>query len=156
MPPAVQAILIAVFMLAASVWVGGYVATAVMARVATTTLQPGDRVTFFRALGRAYLWVEVPALVIALVIGGVLLADRGWDPLARVIAVVGVVLAAMLAIAIAQARRMTVLRRRALDAPAEQMNAEVRQGAVWAGVLRALLGVLTLAIVVLGTFAVVF
>jgi len=78
MSETVEAIVLAVFILATSVWVGGYVAIVVVARTATATLEPGARVTFFRSLGRSYLRVGLPALIVALVTGGVLARDLGW------------------------------------------------------------------------------
>ena len=60
-----RAILLGVFTLSSCIWVGGYIAIAVVARVATRTLAPGQRVAFFRALGRSYIVLGVPALLIA-------------------------------------------------------------------------------------------
>ena len=68
-----QAVLLGVFTLASCIWVGGYVAIAVVARAAARTLEPAPRVAFFRALGRSYLLVGGPALVVALGTGGGLL-----------------------------------------------------------------------------------
>lgn len=79
MSQTVQAVLLAVFILATSVWVGGYVAVAVVARAASATLDAAGRVAFFRSLGRSYLWVGVPALVIALATGAILARDHDWD-----------------------------------------------------------------------------
>lgn len=87
-----QAILLGVFTLASCIWVGGYVAIAVVARVATQTLASGQRVAFFRALGRTYLLLGVPALLVAFGTGAALLNDHAWDGLliaAVVVAVVG-------------------------------------------------------------------
>lgn len=65
-----EAILLGVFTLASCIWVGGY--------VATRTLEPGQRVAFFRGLGRSYLLVGGPALVLALGAGAGLLSDHAW------------------------------------------------------------------------------
>lgn len=155
MSQTVQAVLLAVFILATSVWVGGYVAIAVVARAASATLDAAGRVAFFRSLGRSYLWVGVPALVIALATGAVLARDHDWDALMAVTVAVAVVLVVLLAVAVAQARRMTRLRRHALErAGDERLAAQVRRGGRAAGILRAVLGLLSLALVVLGSFLV--
>jgi putative copper export protein len=72
---AVRAFLIAVNLLSAAVWVGGFVAIAVVARVARRTLEPAARIAFFRRLGRAYGVVGGGALVVALCTGAALLPD---------------------------------------------------------------------------------
>lgn len=147
----VQVLLLTVFVLATSVWVGGYVAIGVVARTATTTLDAGSRVAFFRSLGRAYLRVGVAALAVALLTGGLLLRDHGWDALVVLTVAVAALLVVLLGVAVDQARRMTRLRRRALAARADDdLAGRVRRGGRAAGILRAVLGVLTLALVVLG------
>lgn len=73
-----EAIVLSVFVFAVSIWIGGYVAIAVVARASTATLGAAERVTFFRSLGRSYFWVGAPALVVALVAGGVLARDLDW------------------------------------------------------------------------------
>ena len=153
MSQVVQSVLFAVLILSTSVWVGGYVAIAVVARAATATLTSAGRVAFFRSLGRSYLWIGGPALLIALATAVVLLRDRELDALMVVAIVVAVALVALLAIAVAQARRMTRLRRRALDATEdEQLAMRVRRGGQAAGIMRAILGLLSLLLVVLGSF----
>lgn len=153
MSETVEAIVLAVFILATSVWVGGYVAIVVVARTATATLEPGARVTFFRSLGRSYLRVGLPALIVALVTGGVLARDLGWDGLLIATVVVAAVLLVSFAVAVVQARRMTRLRRRLLESPDDTgLSDQVRRGARAAGSLRAVLGLLSVALVVLGAF----
>jgi uncharacterized membrane protein len=148
-----EAVVLAVLILATSVWIGGYVALIVVARVATATLDPRARAMFFRTLGRRFFWVSVPALAIALVAGGVLARNSTQDGLlAAIIAIVAVLLVSF-AIAVAQARRMTRLRRRLLQAPTDQMlQARVARGARAAGALRASLGLLGVTLIVLGSF----
>ncbi|MBB3043040.1 hypothetical protein [Nocardioides soli] len=148
-----HAVVLAVFVLAVSVWVGGYVAIGVVARAARATLRPADRVAFFRALGRSYLGVGVAALAIALAAGAVLVRGHERDPLLVLTAALAVALVALLAVAVVQARRMTRLRRRALEAGADaHLDAQVRRGSRAAGALRAILGLLTVSLVVLGAF----
>lgn len=151
MPKSAEVVVLVVFVLASSVWIGGYVAIVVVARAATATLDPGGRVVFFRSLGRSYFWVGFPALILAMVAGGVLARDLEWDGLFVATVVIAAVLLASFAVAVAQARRMTRLRGGLLDSPDDaRLRAQVRRGARAAGVLRAALGLLSLALVVLG------
>ncbi|HEY9437275.1 MAG TPA: hypothetical protein VIS29_01230 [Streptomyces sp.] len=153
MSDSAQAVLLAVFALAGCVWVGGYVAIAVVARTAAAALEPGQRVVFFRALGRAYLLIGAPALVIALGTGACLLRDHPWDATLTATAVVAAALVGSFAVAVVQAKRMTRLRRAALANPQETDFARrISAGARAATALRAALGVLSLALVVLGSF----
>lgn len=146
-----QAVLLAVFILAGSVWVGGYVAIAVVARTAATVLEPGQRVMFFRALGRTYLLIGVPALVIALATGAGLLAGHPWDAAVTATVVVAATLVGCLAVAVAQARRMTRLRRAGLESPQETgLARRIRRGGRAAAWLRGALGLLSVTLVVLG------
>lgn len=146
-----ESVVLAVCLLAMSIWIGGYVAIAVVARTAAATLEPGARVAFFRSLGRAYLKVGVPALIVALATGGVLARDVARGGLFTATVVVAVVLVACLAVAVVQARRMTRLRRSLLDSPHREGLAEqVQRGARAAAGLRAVLGLLSVALVVLG------
>lgn len=145
-------VLLTVFVLATSIWVGGYVAIAVVARVATRTLDPARRVAFFRALGRSYLRLGVPALAIALVTGAVLLHAHRWDATVTAAVVVAAALVASLVVGVVQARRMTMLRASALERPEDAHRREkVSGGARRAGMLRGVIGLLSLALVVLGS-----
>lgn len=153
MSDTVGAVLLSVLVLATSIWVGGYVAIVVVARSASASLEPGARVAFFRTLGRGYLWVGFPALLIALVTGGVLVRDHAWDGLLVTTVVVTTVLLASFGVAVVQARRMGRLRRNLLDDPDNgRLRQQVRRGARAAGSLRAVLGLLSIALVVLGSF----
>lgn len=142
--------LVSILLLSTCVWVGGYVAIAVVARSATATLDPRSRVAFFRSLGRTYLLVGAPALIIALAAGAVMLRDVERDATVVTAYVIAGVLVISFTIAVRQARRMTVLRRDLIDAPDDDLAGRVRRGGVEAGLLRALVGVLSIALVVLG------
>ena len=143
--------LIAVNALAASIWVGGLVAIFIVARAASRTLPPAQRVEFFRALGRSYGIVGTLALVVALVSGAILLDGHPWDGLMVASVAVAVALLVATAAGMAQARAMTRLRRRAVaQVGGEPLDPRVRRGAMVATTLRACIGVLTLALVVLG------
>ncbi|MDN5768639.1 MAG: hypothetical protein L0H96_23250 [Humibacillus sp.] len=148
-----HALLVSVLVLATSVWVGGYVAIVVVARTATATLEPAARVRFFKTLGRRYLWVGAPALLVALATGALLLRGHRWDGLLIATVVAAVALLGLLAVAVGQARRMTALRRRAVTDPANTgLTQQVSRAARGAAALRGLLGLLTLTLVILGAF----
>ncbi|MGH3502471.1 MAG: hypothetical protein ACRDQA_16510 [Nocardioidaceae bacterium] len=147
-----EAILLAAFVLASCVWVGGYVAIGVVARTALTTLEPTQRVAFFRSLGRSYLLVGGPALLVALGTGTGLLVGHSWDTTLTVTVVVAAVLVVTLVVAVRQARRMTRLRSGALAAPDDALlTMRVRRGGRSATMLRAAIGLLSLTLVVLGS-----
>ena len=153
MSDTLEAVLLVVLIIATSIWVGGYIAIAVVARSATATLTPDARIAFFRSLGRLYFWVGTPALVVALAVGAVLArnVDRGGLFTAAVI--VAIVLLASFVVAVVQARRMTRLRRALVGSPDNTVLAErVRSGARAAGMLRGVLGILSIVLVVLGAF----
>lgn len=155
MPETVQGILLGFLILATSVWVGGYVAVAVVSRTAAKVLDPANRVGFFRALGQAYLVLQVPALVVALGTGFALLSQRSWNGVATAAVIVAAALVLTLAWGVVQARRMGRLRRAALAAPDDADSAArqdaVRRGARRAALLRAGLGVLSLTLIALGS-----
>ncbi|MEU5995012.1 hypothetical protein ABZ806_39060 [Spirillospora sp. NPDC047418] len=148
----VEVALACVLLIATSVWFGGFVAIGVVARVTVRTLGPADRVAFFRALGRLYGIVGTAALVLAIGTGAALVADHPWDGTLTATAVLTAALVAALAFGVLQARRMTRLRRDSLAHPDNaSLAARVRRGARSAGVLRASIGLLSLAVLVLGT-----
>ena len=147
-----QATLLGVFTLSSSVWVGGYVAIAVVARVAGRTIAPDQRVAFFRSLGRTYGIVGGAALLVALGTGIGLLGHHAWDDTLVTSAAVAAALVFALTVGIAQARRMTRLRIRALaDSADPQLARRVRHGARSATLLRAAIGLLSLALIALGS-----
>lgn len=148
---ATNGVLTGLLIVSTSVWVGGLFAIAIVARVASRTLDTAGRVSFFRALGRSYGIVGTAALVLAYATGAALLRDHGWDPALTAAVVLGAALAVTLGAGIVQARRMTWLRRTALDrADDTALAARVHRGAVSAHVLRGLIGVLSLALLALG------
>jgi len=151
MSPTTTAVLSGVLILATSVWVGGLVVIAVVSRVATRTLDPGARVAFFRALGRTYGVVGTLALALGYGAGAALVYDRPWDGLLSATATVAAALVATTAFGVGQARRMSRLRRAALDQPTDDVLARaVDRGAGRAGTLRGLIALLSLALLGLG------
>jgi hypothetical protein len=148
---ATDGVLTGLLILATSLWLGGLFAIAIVARVATRTLDPAARVAFFRALGRCYGVVGTAALALAYATGAALLRDHAWDAAMVATVVVAAVLAVTLGMGIVQARRMTRLRRRLLEEPDDTaLAAGVRRGAGRAQALRGLIGVLSLALLALG------
>jgi hypothetical protein len=108
-------------------------------------------VAFFRGLGRCSGVVGTAALALAYGTGAALVRDHPWDATKVAVAAIAATMAAVLAIGMMQARRMTLLRRQALGcADDTTLAARVRRGALRAGVLRGLIGVLSLALLVLG------
>jgi uncharacterized membrane protein len=148
LPLAASTILLVVHALSAAIWIGGLVAIFVVARAASATLDRADRIAFFRALGRAYGIVGGAALLVALASGAILLDDHPWDGLLTATAIVAAALLLATAAGVAQARAMTRLRREAMGTPA--LADRVRRGALLAAALRGAIGLLTLALVVLG------
>jgi putative copper export protein len=146
-----NAVLVFVHMLATSVWVGGFVAIAVVARVAKRELGAPARVVFFRSLGRTYGMVGGSALAVALLTGTVLMAERGWDQAAGAAVLLALALVLSTVAGIAQARAMTRLRQRAVDEPFDaSLHALVERRARRALMMRTAIGALTLALVALG------
>jgi hypothetical protein len=145
-------VLIAIELLAASVWVGSLVCLAVVSAAAKQTLDPQSRVALFRRIGRLYGVVGMGSLVAAIAVGVAL----AW-PLSDIDAAVAAlfVLAVVLVLAtiagMAQARRMTTDRQRLLSLSGDPDAAErVRRGATVAAILRGSLAVITLVIVAVG------
>jgi uncharacterized membrane protein len=147
-----RTLLIAVEILAASIWVGSLVCLALVARIASRDLDAASRVTLFRGIGRIYGIVGTAALVVAIGAGVVIaspISDLGRTGTA--VAVLAGVLVVATVAGMVQARRMTASRRRAIEMPEdERAAASVRRGAALAGVLRGSIALLTLVIVVLG------
>jgi uncharacterized membrane protein len=147
----VAAAVTGVLIFAATVWLGGSVVIALVARVASRALTPDARIALFRGLGRAYGVVGTVALAVAYAAGAALVYGRPWDATLTATAVVATALVAATAVGMAQARRMSRLRRRAQDEPGEQdLRRRVRRGAVRAGALRGAIGGLSLALLALG------
>lgn len=136
---------------ATSVWVGGFVAIAVVTRVARRQLTPADQVAFFRDLGRSFGIVGATALVVALACGTAMASDREWSGTTLAAAIIATALTIATASGVAQARRMTRLRARAVQHPDDDALADrVRRGAARALALRGAIGALTLALLLVG------
>lgn len=145
-------IAVALLVLGAATWVGGIITIVIVHLVAARTLSPGERVPFFRALGRAYGVTAGTALLLALAGGGVLLRHRPFDATAITTVVLAAALVAATAVGVAQARAMSDLRGAVLaPGPVHGEVTALARGARNAAMLRTLIGVITAALL---TFAV--
>jgi hypothetical protein len=146
-----RTVLIAVELLATSIWVGSLVCLALVSGVARRELDAASRVALFRGIGRIYGVVGTGALVVAIG-AGVALA---WplddlDSTGVAVLVLAGILVLVTAAGMAQARAMTVRRRRAIAAPQDEHAARaVRRGGKVAGALRGSIALVTLAMLVL-------
>jgi uncharacterized membrane protein len=147
-----RTVLIAIEMLAASIWIGSLVCLAIVSAAAGQALDPQARVALFRQVGRLYGVVGTGSLLAAIA-AGVALA---W-PMSHIDATLGALfaLAAVLLLAtmagMAQARRMTAHRQRLLSLPSDGDAAErVRRGAALARVLRGSLALISAVMLALG------
>lgn len=94
--------------------------------------------------------VAAPALVVALAAGGLLLADRPADATAVTAVVTAAALVLVTAAGVMQARAMTRLRARAIvELDDEALATRVRRRATLAGILRAAIGMLSIALLAL-------
>lgn len=148
-----DAALIAIELLAASVWAGGLVAIAVVARCARQELDPATRVAFFRALGRRYLRVGLGALVAAYGAGGALIAEGRWSNVKSAIVAAAVVLVVVTVAGVVQARALTRLRAGALAGDSRLDAGHLARQARRAGALRGLIAAVTVLLVVLAAIS---
>ncbi len=122
---ATSAPLVAIELIAASIWVGGMVCLAIIAKAARGVLDESSQVAFFRAVGRRYGIVGTASLLIAIAAGLAL----AWSPpsWSRIICA-AVILAGILVVAtvigMVQARAMTALRRKVIANPKDNSASE--------------------------------
>lgn len=143
--------LITIELLAASIWVGSLVCLAVVARAASNALPRASRVQLFRKIGQIYGQLGTASLVVAIGVGVALAGWPGnWRADVWAALALSVVLVLITAAGMAQARRMTKLRTRALEHADDSPEAQhVRRGAMQATALRGLIGFVTLVVIVL-------
>ncbi len=135
----VSAPLLVLNLLAGAVWVGSLVALALVTGTARRVLDPPAQVAFFRALGRRYALVGVSALVLAIATGGALVSGEHWTASLTVLVALTAGLVVATFFGMRQARRVNRLRAR---------QGEWSRPARTAGLLRAAIAALTLAIVI--------
>jgi hypothetical protein len=150
-----RTVLIATGMLAASIWVGSLVCLALVSSVARRVLDGPSRVALFRSIGRIYGGIGTGALLVAIA-AGVAIAGRPshWETTVSLAIGLAVVLVALTFVGMVQARRMTVQRQLAVDAPEDASIArQIGRGAAVAGALRGSIALVTLVILALGAHA---
>ena len=141
-----------VLLLATSIWIGGFVAIAIVASVARRELDARTRVAFFRSLGRSYLVVGGSSLALAFTSGGIVLARGDWTVARTVAVALGVALAFATVTGVVQAREMTRMRSRNLRGSQSTATGEAeRSAAMRAALLRASIGALSLALLAVGS-----
>jgi hypothetical protein len=149
-----HALAVTVELLAGSVWVGGLVAIALVARVARQQLAGPARVAFFRTLGRRYLPVGAGTLVVAYVDGAPLLTRGHWSATKSALVVCAGLLIIVTVAGVVQARSLTRLRAAILAGDPRLDERCVSRRAWWAGLLRGLIAGLTFTIVALAAVVV--
>jgi hypothetical protein len=118
---------------------------------AATSLTPKGAGAYCNT-SRSYGVVGSVAVVVALGTGTALLRGSAWDATRTAATVLAVIRVLALPAGVAQARRMTQLCQAALAAPADlRLARRVRRGARSAMVLRAALGMLSVALIALGS-----
>jgi putative copper export protein len=151
----------AVHLIAAAVWAGGLVFLAVAAGVARATIPEGERVEFFRRLGRRFLVVSLAAAALLAATGADMAADRlaSWDALnetewgriirAKTVLFAGAVLLALLH-ALVLGPQIRELRLALLESPGDpELEARVRSLRIASTVVQVTILAVTLAILVL-------
>jgi hypothetical protein len=151
LPFALERALLGVLMLAAGVWMGGFIAIMIVSATSKKSLGAKERVALFRGLGRSYLKVAAIAFVAIIVPGVILLTFRNWDGYSLAVVLLAVVLVFVTAVAVRQARQLTRMRKAHAHAesPGDALSAaSMASTAAAARVLRAGIGLLSLAIFV--------
>jgi len=153
---ATSALLVAIELIAVSIWVGGMVCLVVVAKVARDVLDGSSQMVFFRSMGRRYSVVGTTSLLVAIAAGLVL----SWSSLSpsrtidATVALAGVLVVATI-IGMRQARAMTSLRRILIANQSDgSMANSLRRGRRLANALRGLMALITFAIVILGAWIV--
>jgi copper resistance protein D len=148
-------------LIAAAVWAGGMVFLGLAVGAARGTLADGERIAFFRRLGRRFLVVGGLALAVLIATGADMAADRlasfgdlfdtGYGKhLAEKLALVIAVIALTAFHSFVQGPALSRLREAALDRPDNaELAGIIRRKAARAGIVSALNLLATLAILVL-------
>jgi len=153
---ATSASLVAVELIAASIWVGGMVCLAIVANAARGVLDESSQMAFFRMVGRRYGMVGTASLFIAIAAGLALSwPPSSWSGTGDAVAVLAGVLVVATSAGMLQARSMTALRRKSIAHPEDGSTAAaLRRGRLLANAIRGAMALMTLAAVVLAAFAV--
>jgi uncharacterized membrane protein len=149
-PLGVARVLAGLLILGGALWLGGFVAIVIFSRSTKKALTTPQRVAVFRELGRRYVIVASVAFALVVIPGGVLLASRPADGYTLAVLIIALLLVVVTVVGIRQARRMTRMRRAAIAEPDAADAAALQRGTRVASVLRASIGVCSLALFVLG------
>jgi uncharacterized membrane protein len=150
LPLGVARVLAGLLILGGALRLGGFVAIVIFSRSTKKALTTPQRVAVFRELGRRYLIVASVAFALVVIPGGVLLASRPADGYTLAVLIIALLLVVVTAVGIRQARHMTRMRRAAIAKPDATDAAALQRGTRVASVLRASIGVCSLALFVLG------
>jgi uncharacterized membrane protein len=151
LPVALVKILVGLLVLASSVWIGGFVALVIFSASSKKALGRPERIALFRQVGHRYLRVAAVAAVLVVVPGGVLLVARPFDGFTITVLVLALAIVAVTWIGVRQARAMGRMRKAALAHPDDDtQTAAIERAAARATLLRAGIGVLSLALFVVG------
>jgi uncharacterized membrane protein len=150
LPLGVARVLAGLLILGGALWLGGFVAIVIFSRSTKKALTTPQRVAVFRELGRRYVIVASVAFALVVIPGGVLLASRPADGYTLAVLIIALLLVVVTVVGIRQARRMTRMRRAAIAEPDAADAAGLQRGTRVASVLRASIGVCSLALFVLG------
>lgn len=143
----------ALLTLGVGAWVGGFATVFVVSRSSSANLEPPQRVRLFRDFGRRYGVVAAVAMAFILIPAGILSYIDPLNAPAVAILALAVVIIALSAPAINQARRIGALRRDALDLPNDTAKADAMARAVRSGtILRSILAAGSVGLVVLTVF----
>ncbi|MGH9086768.1 MAG: hypothetical protein ACRDYZ_01425 [Acidimicrobiales bacterium] len=143
--------LVAVELVAASVWVSSLACLTVVTASARRVLDPQSQVALFRVVGRRYGILGSASLLVAIGAGLALSwPSSSWSSTVEAAVALAGVLVIASGAGMAQARAMTRRRRQAADARENRGLARlVRRGRLLAAVLRGLMALVILAVVVL-------
>lgn len=153
---ATNPILIAVELIAASIWTGGMVCIAVVFQVARRVLDESAQAELFRAVGRRYGVVGTTSLLVAVAAGvGLSWPPTSWSAAIATAFVLAALLTATTAVGMKQARSMSKLRREMVVGSRGVSTREaLRRGRRVANALRGAMALMTLAVILLASFAV--
>jgi len=147
-----ESALIFLFLITASIWIGGYFAVIVVTRIARRSLPRADQIVFFRHLGQIWGGIASIALGLAIITGVSMLIRADWPAGSTLAVVVAGAIVLATVVGVRQARMLGRQRRDALAEPGnERLASGVRSGAKRAILLRGLIGALTLFLVGVGT-----
>ena len=145
-----RTLLITVGAVAAAIWVGGIVVVALVAATVRGQLSQPEQIEFFRTFGRRYLVLSGCALGLAYACGTpLLLLHGGWSDRKSWIVALALALVAATGAGVAQARRLTQVRRGALSYGGGTTVTAAGRDARAALALRLAIAVITVALVIL-------